>query len=304
MDTRQKEELLRLGEKNIRFQCPMAEYTTLKVGGPAEALYEAKSTQNLRRVLVYLHSENIPYVVLGRGSNVLITDKGLDGIVIRLCGSLSRVEEKRADDMSLLTGAGLHLMKLLNYCRRSALGGLEFLSGIPGTVGGAVAMNAGAFGEEIGTKVKEIHMVDERGKPVMRNHGKGFAFSYRQFEMERGSVIVRVRLSLTPQSEGAVGKKISDYLSIKKESQPLEYPSAGSVFKNPPNDYAGRLIEKAGLKGTKIGGAVISEKHGNYILNTGRARARDILDLIRLAQEKVKEETGVELEPEIRVFGK
>lgn len=304
MDAKQKEELARLGEKNIRFQCPMAEYTTFKVGGRVEALYEANSTENLKKVLVYLHNENIPYIVLGRGSNVLIKDNGLEGIIIRLCGWLSSVEEKRTNDVSVLTGAGIHLTNFLNYCHRSGLGGLEFLSGIPGTVGGAVAMNAGAFEEEIGTRVQEIHMLDRHGKLVVKNRSTGFGFSYRQLSLERGSIIVKVRFSLTPKSEATVGKKISEYLKIKKETQPLEYPSAGSVFKNPPNDYAGRLIEKVGLKGTKIGGAVISEKHGNYILNIGGAKAKDILDLMHLAQEKVEKKTGIRLEPEIRVFGK
>jgi len=304
MDTRQKEELIRLAGENIRFHCPMAKYTTFNVGGQAEALYEACDMEGLKRVLAYFGREGIPYMALGRGSNILIKDDGLEGIVILLRGSLSRIEEKRTDDMSILTGAGLSLADLLSYCRSSGLGGLEFLSGIPGTVGGAVAMNAGAFGEEIAARVKEIHMVDKRGDLVVKARSAELEFSYRKLNLERGSVIVRARFRLTPQGEGAVGGKISEYLKRKKESQPLEYPSAGSVFKNPPGDYAGRLIEKAGLKGAKIGGAMISEKHGNYILNTGGAKAKDILDLMNLAQETVKKETGIQLEPEIRVVGK
>ena len=182
--------------------------------------------------------------------------------------------------------------------------GLEFLSGIPGTVGGAVAMNAGAFGEEIASRVKEVHMVDKRGDLIVRDRSSELEFSYRKLNMEKGNVIVRVRFRLTSEAEGTVAKRISDYLKRKKESQPLEYPSAGSVFKNPPDDYAGRLIEKAGLKGKKIGGAMISEKHANFIVNTGGAKAKDILDLIYLSQETVKKETGIQLEPEIRVVGK
>jgi UDP-N-acetylmuramate dehydrogenase len=304
MDTRQKEELIRLAGENIRFHCSMAKYTTFNVGGQAEALYKACDMEGLKRVLAYFSREGIPYMALGRGSNILIKDDGLEGIVILLRGSLSRIEEKRTDDMSILTGAGLSLADLLSYCRSSGLGGLEFLSGIPGTVGGAVAMNAGAFGEEIAARVKEIHMVDKRGDLVVKARSAELEFSYRKLNLERGSVIVRARFRLTPQGEGAVGGKISEYLKRKKESQPLEYPSAGSVFKNPPGDYAGRLIEKAGLKGAKIGGAMISEKHGNYILNTGGAKAKDILDLMNLAQETVKKETGIQLEPEIRVVGK
>ena len=243
-------------------------------------------------------------MVVGRGSNILVKDNGLEGLVILLGGSLARVEEKETDDISVLAGAGLHLVELLSYCRSSGLGGLEFLSGIPGTVGGAVVMNAGAFGEEIASRVKEIHVVNTRGDLIVKDRSSELEFSYRKLNMEKGSVIVRVLFRLTSEAEGTVAKRISDYLKRKKESQPLEYPSAGSVFKNPPDDYAGRLIEKAGLKGKKIGGAMISEKHANFIVNTGGAKAKDILDLMYLAQETVKKETGIQLEPEIRVVGK
>lgn len=304
MDRRQKEELTRLAGQAIRFNCPMAGYTTFRVGGQAEALYEAFDLEVLKRVLAYLDKGHIPYLVVGRGSNILVKDNGLEGLVILLGGSLARVEEKETDDISVLAGAGLHLVELLSYCRSSGLGGLEFLSGIPGTVGGAVAMNAGAFGEEIASRVKEVHMVDKRGDLIVRDRSSELEFSYRKLNMEKGNVIVRVRFRLTSEAEGTVAKRISDYLKRKKESQPLEYPSAGSVFKNPPDDYAGRLIEKAGLKGKKIGGAMISEKHANFIVNTGGAKAKDILDLIYLSQETVKKETGIQLEPEIRVVGK
>jgi UDP-N-acetylmuramate dehydrogenase len=279
-------------------------YTTFRVGGQAEALYEAVDLEVLKRVLAYLDKEHIPYLVVGRGSNILVKDNGLEGLVILLGGSLARVEEKETDDISVLAGAGLHLVELLSYCRSSGLGGLEFLSGIPGTVGGAVVMNAGAFGEEIASRVKEIHVVNTRGDLIVKDRSSELEFSYRKLNMEKGSVIVRVLFRLTSEAEGTVAKRISDYLKRKKESQPLEYPSAGSVFKNPPDDYAGRLIEKAGLKGKKIGGAMISEKHGNFIVNTGGAKAKDILDLMYLAQETVKKETGIQLEPEIRVVGK
>ena len=298
MDRRQKEELTRLAGQAIRFNCPMAGYTTFRVGGQAEALNEAFDLEVLKRVLAYLDKGHIPYLVVGRGSNILVKDNGLEGLVILLGGSLARVEEKETDDISVLAGAGLHLVELLSYCRSSGLGGLEFLSGIPGTVGGAVAMNAGAFGEEIASRVKE------RGDLIVRDRSSELEFSYRKLNMEKGNVIVRVRFRLTSEAEGTVAKRISDYLKRKKESQPLEYPSAGSVFKNPPDDYAGRLIEKAGLKGKKIGGAMISEKHANFIVNTGGAKAKDILDLIYLSQETVKKETGIQLEPEIRVVGK
>ncbi len=304
MNTRQKEELIGLAGKNIRFHCPMAEHTTFSVGGKAEALYEACDMEGLKRVLAYIGKERIPYMALGRGSNILVKDDGLEGVVILLGGSLSRIEKSESDEISVLAGAGLSLADLLSYCSRSGLGGLEFLSGIPGTVGGAVAMNAGAFGEEIAARVRKIHIIDKQGNLVVKDRSSELKFSYRKLDLEKGSVIVRALFRLTREAEGAVGRKILYYLKRKKESQPLGYPSAGSVFKNPPGDYAGRLIEKAGLKGTKMGGAVISEKHANYILNTGGAKAKDILDLMYLAQETVKKETGIQLETEIRIVGK
>jgi UDP-N-acetylmuramate dehydrogenase len=164
-------------------------------------------------------------------------------------------------------------------------------------------MNAGAFGKEIGSSVKEIHMITVQGEAVVID-GSQLKFSYRALEIEKGNLIIRARLRLVREAEGVVAERIKKNLKIRKETQPLEYPSAGSVFKNPPNDYAGRLIEKSGLKGVRIGGAMISEKHANYIVNTGGASAKDILALLSMARETVKRETGIELEPEIKIVGR
>jgi UDP-N-acetylmuramate dehydrogenase len=312
MDKRQKEELSRLGVEGVRFDCSMAQHTTFGVGGPAECLYEAKDEGNLRRVIAFLNREEIPYLVVGRGSNLLVKDEGLEGVVILLRGPLAgMVQEKtdpsvsnlRAHDMTVHAGAGLPIVDLLIHCRDSGYGGLEFLAGIPGTVGGAVAMNAGAFGKEIGDWVKEITVITAGGEVVARNRSQ-LKFSYRALHMEKKSVIIGVRLKVDTEAVKTVANKIARYLKRRKENQPIEYPSAGSVFKNPPNDYAGRLIEHAGLKGKKIGGAMISEKHANYIVNTGDAIAQDILELLSLTQEKVRKETGVKLEPEIKVVGR
>ena len=312
MDKRQKEELSRLGIEGVRFDCSMAQHTTFRVGGAAESLYEAKDAENLRRVIAFLNREEIPYLVVGRGSNLLVKDEGLEGVVILLCGPLAGMAQEKTDpsvsnlrahDMTVHAGAGLPIVDLLIHCRDSGYGGLEFLAGIPGTVGGAVAMNAGAFGKEIGDWVKEINVITAGGDVVARNRSQ-LKFSYRALHMEKKSVIIGACLKVDIGAGKTVAKKIAGYLKRKKESQPIEYPSAGSVFKNPPNDYAGRLIELAGLKGKKIGGAMISEKHANYIVNTGDATAKDILGLLSLTQEKVRKETGVKLEPEIKVVGR
>ncbi|MBW2117662.1 MAG: UDP-N-acetylmuramate dehydrogenase [Deltaproteobacteria bacterium] len=311
MDKKQKKELTNLAGEDVRFDFPMAQYTTFGTGGPVEALYEARSLKVLRQVIAYLNEEHIPYLVVGRGSNILVKDGGLEGVAILLRGSLAFIEKEKtglsaadaqAGDLSILTGAGLSIADLLTYCRDSQLGGMEFLAGIPGTIGGAIAMNAGAFEKEIGARVEEIHVITAQGDVVVRA-GSQLRFSYRALEIEKGNLITLARLRLTREAEGVVAARIADYLKRRKESQPLEFPSAGSVFKNPPDDYAGRLIENSGLKGERIGGAMISEKHANFIVNTGGARAKDVLALLCMARDIVKRKTGIELEPEIRVVG-
>jgi UDP-N-acetylmuramate dehydrogenase len=302
MDKRQKEELIRLVGSGVRFDWPMDQYTTFRVGGKAEAIYEAKDMGTLQEVVAYLAREEIPYLPVGKGSNLLVKDGGLRGLVILLGESLAVVERGVTGDSTLWAGAGVTLSDLLAYCRDSGLGGLEFLAGIPGTVGGAVVMNSGAFGYEIESRVEEIHAITPKGDLSVKDRSQ-LQFSYRALKLDKGAVIVRVIFGLELEGEGIVGKRISGYLRRRRESQPLEYPSAGSVFRNPPNDYAGRLIEEAGLKGKRVGGAMISPKHANFIINTGGAKARDILALLSLIQETVKKETGIRLEPEIRVVG-
>jgi UDP-N-acetylmuramate dehydrogenase len=303
INKRQKQELLNLTGEKVEFDCPMSDYTTLRVGGLVDAIYKAENVEELSRVIAYLGEEHIPYLPVGRGSNLLVKDEGLEGAVILLCGSLAGIEEKRENHVTLLAGAGLSISDLLNYCRSSGVGGVEFLAGIPGTVGGAVAMNAGAFGWEIGDTVQEVQMVTPCGKVMVRDQAQ-LSFSYRELRMEEGSLIIRVRFRVNQEAGEVVSGRIAKYLKRRKESQPLDYPSAGSVFKNPPDEYAGKLIEEAGLKGRRIGGAMISDKHANFIVNAGGAKAGDILALMELAQDKVRKKLGIELLPEIRVVGK
>jgi len=312
MNKRQKEELGRLGVNGIQFDCSMAQYTTFHVGGPAASLYEAKDVDDLRRVVVFLNKEEIPYLVVGGGSNLLVKDEGIEGVVILLRGPLADMAQEKTDlsvsnsgeyNRTIRAGAGLPIADLLVHCRDSGYGGLEFLAGIPGTVGGAVAMNAGAFGKEISDRVKEISIITAGGQIVARSRSQ-LKFSYRALHIEKKSVIIGACLKVDPEDANTVSKKISGYLKRRKENQPIGYPSAGSVFKNPPNDYAGRIIEHVGLKGKKIGGAMISEKHANYIVNTGDATAKDILELLSLTQETVKKENGIKLEPEIKIVGR
>ncbi|MCP4681434.1 MAG: UDP-N-acetylmuramate dehydrogenase [Desulfobacterales bacterium] len=308
MDKRQKEELVKLAGGQVRFNCLMAEHTTFRTGGQVEAIYEANDLEGLHKIITFLNKEKVSHLTVGHGSNLLVKDGGLDGVVILLRGNFNAVEQKKSgpsgrdtSKKSIITaGAGLPIAELLTICRQEGLGGLEFLAGIPGTVGGAMAMNAGAFGEDIGSKVQEIEIITSHGRLITKDRA-GIKFTYRNLVLEKGGIIVRVSFSVDRVSKESVAGKIADYLKKRKKRQPLEFPSAGSVFKNPPNDYAGRLIEEVGLKGKRIGGAVISEKHCNFIVNTGGAKAKDILDLLYLAQKKVKDELGVELEPEIQI---
>ncbi|MFO7600256.1 MAG: UDP-N-acetylmuramate dehydrogenase [Candidatus Desulfacyla sp.] len=302
MDARQKTELLRTAAGRVEFDAPMRRRTTFRVGGSAEALYEAPDLEDLCRIVSYLFREEIPYLVIGRGSNLLVRDGGIRGVVILLSGIFSRIEGRQPDESDVLAGAGLSIADLLIWCRRRGLSGIEFLAGIPGTVGGAVAMNAGAFGDEIGAWVREIRLVDPHGELHTIDRSR-LIFSYRSLDMERGAIIAQVGFRLNPETGKDVAGSISGYLKRRKASQPIEDASAGSVFRNPPNDYAGRLIEEAGLKGKRFGGAMISSKHANFIVNTGGATAADVLALIDAAREAVMRTAGIELKPEIHVVG-
>ena len=286
----------------IRFHYPMGQLTTYKVGGPVEALFKARDLETLKKVIKYLSMEGIPYGILGRGSNLLVKDEGVDGVMILLTGSLATIKGS-ADKSRVWAGGGVHLTDLLNWCRREGMSGLEFLAGIPGTVGGAAAMNAGAFGREINERIQSIQFVTPGGAQVETDRSE-LKFSYRRLHMETGRLVANTCFGLDRDAPKAVSGRMGECLRIRKQTQPLEYPSAGSVFKNPPGDFAGRLIEKAGLKGKKIGGAMISEKHANFIVNKGGATAKDILALMDLVRLEVKRTAGVTLEPEIRVLGK
>jgi UDP-N-acetylmuramate dehydrogenase len=302
MDEGQRKELAKIGGRAVLFDCPMSQYTTFRVGGKVEALYLTQELHGLKRMVSYLREENIPYLAVGKGSNLLVRDGGLKGVVIILKGGLATVEKNGKNDQIVLAGGGLGIGELMSYCTRTGLGGLEFLAGIPGTVGGAVAMNAGAFGKDMGSMVKEIQILTDEGALIVMDRSQ-LKFSYRELAIPKGAVILGVRFELDKEDPESISQRVEDYVARRKAKQPLEYPSGGSVFKNPPNDYAGRLIEEAGLKGRRVGGAMISPKHANFIVNTSNARADDILALIDLVREKVMEESGIELEPEIKVVG-
>lgn len=300
MDLKQRTDLPTLGIKKVLFDQTMDEFTTFRVGGPVDAVCFPTALGQLQSLVRWLTAEEIPYLTVGRGSNLLFPDQGFKGVVIILEGELAAIEPSGTDNHEVMAGGGLSIVELLSHCITNGLAGLEFLSGIPGTVGGAVAMNAGAYGEEISNWIQAIYVVTEQGDYMGKDRSK-MRVTYRNLSLEKGAIVVTVRFRLNRDEPMMIRDRIRRNLARRKEKQPLEFPSAGSVFKNPPDHYAAKLIEQSGLKGTTIGGAVVSPKHANFIVNMGEATASDILALMKLVQEKVKEDTGIDLEPEIRV---
>ena len=297
-----KEELKRICS-SILFDICIAPYTTFKVGGNVNALCDVAKPEILSKLVRYLHNNGIPYFIIGNGSNIMMSDSGFNGVIIRLRGEFEKISHFMDDNRILLkVGAGVNISHLLRYCVSNGLTGIEFLAGIPGTVGGAVAMNAGAFGKEIGRDVEKITILTPSGTIVSRNRSE-LSFSYRSMYMQAGYIITYVWLKLIPSDKGVIKRKISHCLHIRSESQPLDYPSAGCIFKNPDGNPAGKLIDEAGLKGKSIGGAMISRKHANFIINTGNATTQDIMTLINFIKNKIKEKKGIDLEPEIRFVG-
>ncbi len=303
MDEKQRILLEAVVKGDVQFDVPMEMHTSFRAGGKAAALCFVSNLAQLQDLVSSLKEESIPFLVIGKGSNLLVKDTGFEGVMIRLKGDFARIERSEHEKNLLWAGGGVTLHDLLRSCVEEGLSGLEFLAGIPGTVGGSVSMNAGAWGMDMGGVVEEIRFLTVEGGHVIRRERGELDFSYRRTPIPSGSVILTAGFRLKEEAPEAISARMAGYMKRRKEKQPLEFPNAGSVFKNPPDDYAGRLIESVGLKGVRVGGAMISEKHANFIVNTGGAKAADILALMELAREKVARQAGIELEPEIRVVG-
>lgn len=276
---------------------PLSKHTSWRVGGPADMFFKPKSVAELREILLSLQNET-PVTWLGLGSNVLVRDGGVRGAVIATGGLAKDIT--RVDDHRVRAGAGLACMVLAKQCVRWQLGPAAFFAGIPGTVGGALAMNAGAFGGETWESVESVQTIDQSGVERLRPRSD-YTISYRTV---RGPAewFLGATFRLEPDAEGSMDT-IKAMLARRNATQPLGMPSCGSVFRNPPGDYAGRLIEQAGLKGRRIGGAMVSEKHANFIVNAGEATAADIEALIAEVRATVARQSGHELELEARVIG-
>lgn len=283
-------------------QEPMARHTTFQIGGPADRLATAETPAQLEALLAAARQTDLPVLLLGRGSDLLVGDKGIRGVVLRLAGEFRKIIPLE-DGTLLRAGAGVSLAALCALARDRGLSGLEFAWGIPGSVGGAVYMNAGAYGGEMKDVVVRTLHLDPLSGPGERR-GEALEFSYRHSAYTGGEKIVtfaEFRLTLGAPEE--ISAKMEELMARRKEKQPYDMPSAGSVFKRPAQGYAAALIDQCGLKGRRVGGAQVSEKHGGFIVNTGGATCRDVLALMELIQDTVRQETGVELEPEVRVIG-
>lgn len=289
---------------DVVFDEPLSRHTSMGVGGCAQALAFPGNREQLRDLLSLLGAQKIPYVPVGNWTNLIVRDGGFRGVIIGLKHMKDyKLTQDPGGDFLLQADAGVSLSDLVNLSAREGLTGLEFCAGIPGSVGGAIVMNAGAYGREIKDALAELTLMDSRGTERTWPCGQ-LQFEYRRFVFpEKDAVILGATFRLARSSKETVGEKIGEIRRIRKEKHPLEYRSAGSVFKNPQGQPAGKIIDELGLKGLQIGGAKVSEKHGNFIINMGEAKASDILDLIRAIQEKVLKERGIRLEAEVITIG-
>lgn len=276
----------------------LAPYTTFKIGGPAKYFLIAESNDEIVKAIELAKELGIKYFILGNGSNILISDKGFDGLVIKT--ENKKIEIK--DDI-INAEAGLPLQKLIRKAIEHSLSGLEFCISIPGTVGGAIAGNAGTPQEWIGQKIVKVTILDAEGKIIEIPKSQcDFSYRYSRFKYDDQSVILSAEFKLAKASPHEIQVRVDEYLE-KRKGQPIKYPNAGSIFKNPENKKAWQLIDDAGLKGKKIGGAMVAKEHANFIINTGSAKADDVVILISLIKQQVRDKLGAELQEEIKYIG-
>lgn len=296
-------EIIRLCDGNVHMQVPMCEITSMKVGGVADCLAFPPSVDRLAHLVSVLTSAGIPFLVGGNWTNVIIRDGGYRGVLISL-QHLRGMKRWHIPDggEKWAVEAGVPLAHLVKVAMEGGLTGVEFCAGIPGSVGGAVKMNAGAWGKEMKDIIDRVTVVDRRGhkREVMAGE---LVFRYRVLDLDPGDIVVEAVLGLQPGDREKIVARVEEIMTWRREHHPLAYPSSGSIFKNPPLTPAGRLIEEAGLKGVRIGGARVSEKHANFIVNVGNATAADVIDLIELIQREVMDRQGISLETEVVIAG-
>lgn len=284
----------------LRTQEPMSRHTSWKTGGNADYYYIASDINDLAKFISKLPTST-PITWIGFGSNLLVRDGGLPGVVVSVVGLLN--ELKKINETDIFIGAGVSCVKVAHFSAKHGLEGIEFLAGIPGTIGGALAMNAGAYGGEIWSYIKEVETINRKGKREIFEKNK-FDINYRSVSISENEWFIACKMKLEISTRTVVNDRIKKMLSERADGQPLGKLSCGSVFRNPTNQHAAKLIELCGLKGKKVGGAVISDKHSNFIINTGNATSLDIEQLIEFIQACVYEKYDIKLIPEVRIIGK
>lgn len=291
---------VKLDINNILYNEPMKEHTSFKVGGPADIFIEPDDTEELVKALVSLKEHNIPYYIIGNGSNLLVSDKGIRGAVVKIGEKFNKVE---INGENLISECGILLSTLSKIAAKNNLAGMEFASGIPGALGGAVAMNAGAYGGEMKDIIEWVEVLDQEHK-LKRLQRSEMGFNYRKSVIEpKGYIAIRCCLKLKHGDPVEINRIMADLTEKRKTKQPLHLPSAGSTFKRPEGYFAGKLIEDSGLRGFALGGAQVSELHCGFVVNKGDATAQDVYDLIRHVQKTVAEKFNVKLETEVKMLG-
>lgn len=286
--------------KNVKFDEPMSAHTTFKIGGPADVFVDVENADEIKSVMRYCRENSVPLLITGNGSNMLVGDRGIRGVVVSVGKKMSKIE---VDGERITAEAGALMSSVAAAALKAELSGFETLSGIPGTVGGGIYMNAGAYGGEIKDVLETVTYIDRDGS-VKTAKAEELDLSYRHSMFEEGGyVILSCVLKLKPGNADEIKTAMRDYSKRRSDKQPISMPSAGSTFKRPEGYFAGKLIQDSGLVGKSIGGAQVSEKHAGFVVNTGGATAADVLELIRLVQDTVEEKFGVRLEPEVRLIG-
>lgn len=279
---------------------PMCRHTTFRVGGEAQCFIRISNREQLMKVIPYLRQVETPFFILGNGSNLLVGDKGYEGVILQVGDKMNAVS---VQGNQIIAQAGALLSQVARSAMEHSLTGLEFASGIPGTIGGGVVMNAGAYGGEMKQVVKQVTVLDKHGE-ILELSGEDMEFGYRTSVIKnRPFIVLEVCLELGRGESGEIAQKMKELAGKRKEKQPLEYASAGSTFKRPEGYFAGKLIMDAGLRGYSIGGARVSEKHCGFVINTGKATAADVAEVIQEVQERVKDKFDVMLEPEVIFLG-
>ena len=294
------EKLVSIGidKKNILLDEPMSKHTTLKIGGPAECYIMAKTIEDIQKILKFVKENNLPIHIIGNGSNILVHDDGIKGIVLSI--GLNNIEIE--NESKIRVSAGVKLGKLAQVLLQNELTGFEELSGIPGTIGGAIYMNAGAYGKEVKDVITKVIAIDMEGnKKEFKNSDLKFEYRNSIFKKEK-YIIVEAELELQKGNYDKIKEKMKQYLESRKKKQPLEYPNAGSTFKRGDNFVTAQLIDEAGLKGYTIGGAMVSTKHAGFIVNKGNATCKDVLELIDYIKSEINKKFGINIELEIEII--